>query len=89
MSNVQANPEELEAFANKLMQFLETVSDATNSLTGSFNSLCDTWRDEKRDAFEEDYNEFLNTLERFKENSTEKAEYLRILSARLRDYLES
>lgn len=89
MSNVKANPEELEAFASNLIIFLDTIKDATNSLSSSFNSLCDTWQDEKRNSFEEEYNELLGILSKFENNSMEKVDYLRILSARLRDYLES
>jgi len=89
MSQVQGNPEELELFANQLLNFLETLKDSTNSLNHSFESLGDSWQDEKRVAFEEDYRELLSVLTQFENNSLEKVDYLKVLSNRLRDYLGS
>lgn len=89
MSNVYANPNELEAFAARLVEFLETIKDATNSLSNSFGNLKDSWQDEKSQAFEEEYGELLRVLAQFENSSMQKVEYIKILSSRLRDYLES
>ena len=89
MSQVINNPEELDAFANQMINFLETLKDATNSLNQSFGTLGDSWQDEKRVAFEEDYNELLNVLNQFENNSLEKVDYLKIKASQLREYLGS
>jgi len=89
MSQVINNPEELDAFANQMLKFLETLTDATNSLNHSFDSLGDSWQDEKRVAFEEEYRGLLNVLSQFENSSLEKVEYLRIKANQLRDYLGS
>lgn len=89
MSQVMNNPEELDAFATQMLNFLETLKDATNSLNHSFGTLGDSWQDEKKVAFEEDYNELLNFLNQFENNSLEKVEYLKIKVSQLREYLGS
>ena len=89
MSQVVNNTEELDAFANQMLSFLETLKDATNSLNHSFGTLGESWQDEKRVAFEEEYRELLNVLSQFENSSLEKVEYLRIKSNQLRDYLGS
>jgi len=89
MSQVVNNPEELDAFANQMLSFLETLKDATNSLNQSFGTLGESWQDEKRVAFEEDYKELVNVLNQFENNSLEKVDYLRVKATQLREYLGS
>jgi len=89
MSMAKGDPDELERFAASLNSFLETVNDATNSLNNSFGALGDTWQDEKRAQFEEEYNALIKQLTVFNENASEHIPYLRTLASRLRDYLQS
>ena len=56
MAQAIGDPEELERFAYSLQQFIDSLNDAVGNLNGAFASLGDTWQDEKRARFEEDYN---------------------------------
>ena len=56
MPQAAGDPEELERFAHALRQFIDSLTDAVGNLNGAFASLGDTWQDEKRARFEEDYN---------------------------------
>jgi len=48
--------EELQRFACSLQRFIDSPDDAVGNLNGAFASLGDSWQDEKRARFEEDYN---------------------------------
>jgi uncharacterized protein YukE len=89
MSKAIGDPYELERFAHSLHQFIEKLNDAMNDLNYSFDSLGDTWQDEKRASFEEDYNSLVQQLIIFEDNSSEKISYLLKLAAHLKDYLQS
>ena len=88
MAQAIGDPEELERFAHSLQQFINSLNDAVGSLNGAFATLGDTWQDEKRARFEEDYNALLQQLQQFNESATEQVPYLAALAARLRDYLQ-
>lgn len=87
MAQAIGNPEELERFAQALQQFIESLNDAVGNLNGAFASLSDTWQDEKRLRFEEDYSALVQQLQHFNVNATDQVPYLLALAARLRDYL--
>lgn len=87
MAQAIGDPEELERFANSLQQFIDSLNDAVGNLNGAFASLGDTWQDEKRAQFEEEYNMLLQQLKQFDLNASEQIPYLIALAARLRDYL--
>ncbi|MBF0314277.1 MAG: WXG100 family type VII secretion target [Oligoflexia bacterium] len=89
MSQAIGDPEELDRFAQSLAQFIETLNDAVRGLNHSFGVLGDTWQDEKRAKFEDDYNTLLQQLSHFKESTSEQIPYLHALASRLRDYLQS
>ena len=88
MAQAIGDPGELERFAHALQQFIDSLSDAVGSLNGSFSTLGDTWQDEKRAQFEEDYNTLVQQLQQFNVSGTEQVPYLLALAARLRDYLQ-
>ncbi len=89
MAQAIGDPDELEHFAQALSHFIETINDAKNSLNHSFGTLGDTWRDEKRMKFEEDYNLLLQQLSQFEANASEQIPYIQTLASRLRDYMGS
>lgn len=89
MAQAIGDPEELERFAHSLQQFIDSLNDATSNLNGAFSALGDSWQDEKRAQFEEEYNALLQQLRQFDENASEQIPYLTALAARLRDYLQS
>lgn len=89
MAQAIGDPDELEQFAYSLQQFIDSLNDAVGNLNGAFASLGDTWQDEKRVRFEEDYNALIQQLQQFNANATEQVPYLAALASRLRDYLQS
>lgn len=89
MTKAIGDPDELERFAHSLQQFVDSINDAAGNLNGAFASLGDTWQDEKRARFEEDYHALLLQLNQFNANAEEQIPYLTTLAARLRDYLQT
>ena len=89
MAQAIGDPEELERFAHSLQQFTESLNDAVGNLNGAFASLGDTWQDEKRARFEEEYNALVQQLHQFNVNAVDQVPYLTSLASRLRDYLHS
>jgi uncharacterized protein YukE len=89
MPQAAGDPEELERFAHALQQFIDSLTDAAGNLNGAFASLGDTWQDEKRARFEEDYNQLVQQLHQFSTSAEEQVPYLTTLASRLRDYLQS
>lgn len=89
MAQAIGDPEELERFAHSLRHFIDSLNDAVGDLNGAFASLGDTWQDEKRARFEEDYNSLVLQLQQFNTNAAEQVPYLTALASRLRDYLQS
>ena len=61
------NPVELMAFANELERYINTLEEATNSLSSVFARLGETWKDGQRAAFEERYKELLSIQYSFRE----------------------
>ena len=88
MAQAIGDPEELERFAYSLQQFVDSLNDAVGNLNGAFATRGDTWQDEKRMEFEEDYNALVQQLQQFNANASEQVPYLAALAARLRDYLQ-
>ncbi|UPU37497.1 hypothetical protein M1B72_07275 [Geomonas paludis] len=89
MTQAIGDPDELDRFAYSLTQFVDTLIEAVNTLNSGFASLGDTWQDEKRARFEDDYNVLLNQLAQFEGSVSEQVPYLHALASRLRDYLQS
>ena len=89
MGQAIGDPDELDRFAQALLQFTETLDQAVNGLSGSFAVLGDTWQDEKRAKFEEDFNLLVQQMGQFKSNTSDMIPYLGMLATRLRDYLQS
>ncbi|CAB3910088.1 hypothetical protein LMG26846_04964 [Achromobacter insuavis] len=89
MAQAVGDPEELERFAYALQQFMDSLNGAVGNLNGAFATLGDTWQDEKRLRFEEDYQALVQQLQQFDANASEQVPYLVQLAARLRDYLQS
>ena len=89
MPQAIGDPDELDRFAQSLTQFIDTLNEAVNGLNQSFDALGDTWQDEKRTSFEENYNTLLQQFSFFERNASEQVPYLHELASRLRDYLQS
>ena len=88
MAQVFADPEELERFAHSLNQFINSLNDAVGNLNGAFALLGDTWQDQKRAQFEEEYNVMVQQLHQFNVNAEEQALYLIQRASHLRGYFQ-
>lgn len=89
MPRAIGDPDELERFARSLQQFIDSLNDALGNLNQAFAVLGDTWQDEKRARFEEEYHALVQQLKQFDANASEQIPHLAGLAARLRDYLQS
>jgi uncharacterized protein YukE len=89
MAQAIGDPDELECFAQALSRFIDSLNDATSELNGAFAALGETWQDEKRTRFEEDYNTLLQQLSQFETAAQDQIPYLNALASRLHDYLQS
>lgn len=89
MSQAIGDPEELRAFASQLQQFIENLQSESASLSGAFSALGDTWQDEKRFAFEEEYQTLMGQMTAFQEACGEHIPHLLSLADRLEEYLHT
>ena len=89
MPQAIGDPDELSKFANQLAEYLNTLDTETSNLRSNFETLGDSWRDEKRAAFEEQFTALMAQIEQFKSSCDEQIPYLHNLAERLRDYLNS
>jgi uncharacterized protein YukE len=89
MAQAIGDPDEMERFAHSLRLFVDSLNDAVGNLNGAFAALRDTWQDDKRAQFEEEYSALVQQLRQFDSNASEQIPYLTALAARLRDYLHS
>lgn len=83
------NPEELVAFANELERYIRTLEEETNRLGSAFQHLGETWKDSKRAAFEDKFNELNSAMYSFKENAREQIPSLRLMAQKAAEYLNS
>lgn len=86
MSQVQANPEELRAFAARLANCSQAINEEAEGTAAAFSSLGDTWNDAKRSEFEEVFEELLSCIRRFHDACEDQVPYLQNLASHLEDY---
>lgn len=89
MPQVHANPEQLNAFANKLSQFIDNLNSETQALDGAFSSLGETWQDEKRAKFEDEFRDLVRQMSQFESTCSEYIPYLQALASQLEIYIQS
>jgi len=89
MPQAIGDPEKLERFALSLVGFIDNLDVALSQLNQEFEALGETWQDEKRAQFEEEYDSLLQQLTSFRENTEDQVPHLQALASRLRDYLQS
>lgn len=86
MAQIYVNPEEIDSFVSELYRYLEDIDNSTASINMAFANLANSWQDEKRVEFEEEFNELLNFLHHFKESTQEKIAHLQRLSEAAKEY---
>ena len=88
MSQAIVNPEELRAFAQKLKQFNNTLSDQSAMLANQLDGLGNTWRDQENRKFAEEFKEHLRILAQFVEMNNRHIPYLLRKAERIEEYLQ-
>lgn len=88
MSQAIVNPEELRAFAQKLKQFNNVLSDQAAMLANQLDGLSNTWRDQENRKFTEEFKEHLRLLAQFVEMNNRHIPYLLRKAERIDEYLQ-
>lgn len=88
MSQAIVNPEELRAFAQKLKQFNNVLSDQAAMLASQLDGLGATWRDQENRKFSEEFKEHLRLLAQFVEMNNRHIPYLLRKAERIDEYLQ-
>lgn len=87
MAMAIGSPEDIFNFSNALESYLNTVTEETDRLNSAFQTLGETWQDQQRQSFEENYRQLLNALSGFKENAAQQIPHLRTMADDLSRYL--
>ena len=87
MAMAIGNPEDIVEFSNALESYLNTIGEETDRLNSAFQQLGETWQDQQRQAFEENYQQLLSALSAFKENASQQIPHLRTMADDLSTYL--
>ncbi len=87
MAMAIGNPEDIVNFSNALESYLNTISEETDRLNSAFQTLGETWQDQQRQSFEENYRQLLGALSNFKENASQQIPHLRTMADDLSTYL--
>lgn len=88
MAQAIVNPEELRAFALKLKQFNNLLSDQAALLASQLETLSTTWRDQENTKFTEEFKEHLRLLAQFAEANNRHVPYLLRKAERIEEYLQ-
>ncbi|HWL08028.1 MAG TPA: WXG100 family type VII secretion target [Planctomicrobium sp.] len=88
MAQAIANPDELRAFALKLKQFNNTLSDQASMLGTQLDALSATWRDQENIKFTEEFKEHMRLLAQFVEANNRHIPYLLRKAERIEEYLQ-
>ncbi len=89
MGGVVGNPEELRSFAEQLLLFKQDIESSTWGLNAKFESLSESWNDEKQAQFADAFSDIGMRLHDFCQQCEDYAAYLQLLASRLDDYLGS
>ena len=87
MSQVIANPEDLERFARELKKFNRQFLDCMRQLQAQFNRLSQTWRDQEHQKFAREFEQTMRTLYQFQRASNQYIPLLVKKAQKLREYL--
>ena len=87
MSQAIADPGELRRFAANLKRFNADLQSGLAGLHGQLLALGDTWRDQEHDRFRQEFEQTMQTLERFVEIAAEHIPFLLRKAERIEEYL--
>lgn len=87
MAMAIGNPEDIVNFSNALESYLNTITEETDRLNSAFQTLGETWQDQQRQSFEENYRQLLGALSNFNESASQQIPHLRTMADDLSTYL--
>jgi uncharacterized protein YukE len=76
VTQVHANPEDIQRFAQCLKQFNQQLSESISKLNGQFDYLSYTWQDQKHQKFAQEFIQTMSALRRFLETSEQHIPFL-------------
>ena len=76
MTQVHANPEDIQQFARSLKQFNEQLNESMSQLNGKFEYLSYTWQDQKHQKFAQEFIQTMKILQRFLQTSEQHIPFL-------------
>jgi uncharacterized protein YukE len=76
VTQVHANPEDIQRFARCLKQFNQQLSESMSQLNGQFDYLSYTWQDQKHQKFAQEFIQTMSVLRRFLETSEQHIPFL-------------
>ena len=88
MSRAIVDPAELRRFAHNLKHFTNELHHQTAVLQGQFAALGDTWRDQEHLKFVEEFEQTMNSIDRFLAASEQHIPFLLRKAERVEDYLQ-
>lgn len=89
MSQVFANPDDLERFAQELNGYIASLRERTAFLRGQFNNLSSVWRDQEHQKFAQEFQQTIRVLDNFVRSADQQVPFLQQKAARLRGYLNN
>lgn len=87
MSQVNANPEEIEQFAISLSHFESNVREELLRVQAAFTQLSESWIDESHQQYSESFEEIIPNISRLLEETPGHVQHLLIKAQQLRDFL--
>lgn len=87
MSKAVADPEEIRRFAQLLKRFGTGMEQQMTQLNGQMSNLSQTWRDQEQAKFQNEFDQTMRQLARFRESIDEQVPFLLRKADRLDEYL--
>jgi uncharacterized protein YukE len=87
-SQAIVNPEDLERFARELKQFNAQLRDSAVRLQGEFHRLGDTWRDQERYKFAQEFEQTMRVIHRVLRVADLHIPFLLRKAQRVQEYLQ-
>lgn len=87
MSNVHANPDQIEQFATSLAIFGQNVREELAKIHVAFDQLSETWIDDVHEEYNEKFDEMVPPISRLMEDTPEHVMHLLRKAEQLREFL--
>jgi len=88
MPQAIVDPAEIRRFAHNLKQFTNELHNQLLVLHGQMVGLGDTWRDQEHEKFAEEFEQTMQTVQRFAEAAGQHIPFLIRKAERVEEYLQ-